>query len=137
MTENSEGTGKFYKSEALGISSTDLEIADGTTFLKRKLKVEEIQVQKTSLTDLLDHLGIEKIDLLSLDIEGHELEALKGMDLERFSPDLIVAECHGIRDQVMEYLNKNGYHQIQRYMPFEEWALYCSRKKESATVSGN
>jgi FkbM family methyltransferase len=39
---------------------------------------EEIFVEKTTVDDFVDREGVEKIDLLKMDIEGHELSALKG-----------------------------------------------------------
>jgi FkbM family methyltransferase len=135
VTENSDGTGTFYKSEELGISSTDQKKADGR-YYSASLKTEKIQVPKITLNDLLDREGIEKIDLLSMDIEGNELEALAGLDLERFSPALIVTESFGIKDEVLKYLVQHGYQQIKRYEPFDEVNMYFCRKHEPLAVPG-
>jgi len=134
VTRNSEGNGTFYKSKELGISSTDRKKASGKYF-QTQLETKEIQVPKISLNDLLDREGIKKIDLISLDIEGHELEALKGLNLDRFSPDLIVTETFGIKEAVTKYLNQQGYQQIQRYVPFDKVNLYFSRKQNPAIPS--
>jgi FkbM family methyltransferase len=136
VTENSAGSGRFYKSERMGLSSTNQNMADGFEEDPRgRAKTEEIQVKKISLTDLLDQEEIKKIDLLLLDIEGHELKALAGIDLERFSPELIVSEVFG-NDKVTKYLNKHGYQQIQRYVPMDEVnTYYCRKQKHVATPS--
>jgi FkbM family methyltransferase len=137
VTENSEGSGRFYKSERIGLSSTDQNRADGFDEDPRgKAKTEEIQVQKISLTDLFDREGIKKIDLLALDIEGHELSALAGLDLERFSPELIVAEAYGFEDELTEYLNKHGYQKI-KHEPFDKGNTYYRRKQEPVTTPSN
>lgn len=137
VTKNSEGSGKFYKSERIGFSSTKLEVADGTEFVGGGVKTEEIQVPKVCLNDLFDREGIKKIDLLSIDIEGHELEALLGLDLERFSPELIVAESFKVEDEVTKYLNKYGYQKIQRYAPFDKFNTYYCRKQEPVATPSN
>jgi FkbM family methyltransferase len=135
VSESSEGSRKFYKSESLGISSTDKNIASGLYF-QAELGTKEIHVPKTSLNDLLDREGIKKIDLLSIDIEGHELEALVGLDLERFSPELIVTEAMGIKDEVKKHLSQHGYQLIQRYLPFDEVNIYFCRKQETKATPG-
>jgi len=140
VTENSEGSGRFYKSEITGISSVDSTFADGSQFpnLKdRKVKVEEIQVPKISLNDLFDREGIKKIDLISIDIEGHELEALKGLDLERFSPELVVIESWDSGEKLTKHFNKHGYQLIQRYAPHDPLNLYFARNKQPAAAPGN
>ncbi len=72
--------------------------------------------------------GIEKIDLLSMDIEGHEPEALAGFDIERFQPELVVIE--GKKGEVSRYFRRHGYRQIQRYVPFDDINRYFQRKRK-------
>jgi hypothetical protein len=67
----------------------------------------------TTLDNLCDGLGIEQIDLISLDVEGGEYDALRSLDLRRFMPQVIVSEfdTDGIgKDwRVRDYLLANGY----------------------------
>lgn len=53
---------------------------------------EEQHVKKARLSTLLDANQITEIDILSLDIEGYEVEALKGLDLSRHRPQVMVIE---------------------------------------------
>ena len=53
---------------------------------------EEQQVKKVRLSTLLDTYQISEIDILSLDIEGYEVEAMKGLDLSRHRPKVMVIE---------------------------------------------
>ena len=87
----------------------------------------EIEVAVTTLDDLLDREGVEKIDLISMDIEGHELKALAGLDIERFQPELLVIEGHS--PMVSIFFAKHGYEQIQRYIPFDHVNRYFRRKQ--------
>ena len=42
---------------------------------------------------MLDRHGVSNIDLLSLDLEGYEPSALRGLDLRRHTPKFIVIEA--------------------------------------------
>lgn len=124
VTDHSSDEGVFYKSQSLGLSSADRERADGQHF-GGTLEVEEISVPSISLNDLLDREGVTKVDLLAMDIEGHELTALHGFDIERFRPDLVVTE--GRRPDVTAYFAAHGYQVIERYLPFDTVNEYYAR----------
>jgi Methyltransferase FkbM domain len=51
-----------------------------------------VRTRIRALSNLLDELGIERVDFFSLDVEGFELEVLKGLDLRRHRPKLILIE---------------------------------------------
>ena len=61
-----------------------------------------------TLAGLMDKHGIQKVDLLSLDLEGFELEALKGASLEDGRIKNIVIEARNIL-MVSEYLQTYNY----------------------------
>ena len=52
----------------------------------QSLTTYRIDVPGRSLSALLDQHGIERVDLLSLDVEGFERQALEGLDLARHRP---------------------------------------------------
>jgi FkbM family methyltransferase len=54
----------------------------------------EVKVRGRTLSELLDEAAAPEVDFLSLDIEGYEMEALRGLDLERHRPRLILVEAH-------------------------------------------
>jgi FkbM family methyltransferase len=54
-------------------------------------------VPARALSDLLDELGAPEVDLLSLDVEGYEPEALRGLDLARHAPRWILVEMHDLQ----------------------------------------
>jgi FkbM family methyltransferase len=66
------------------------------------------------------------IDLLSIDVEGHEVEVLRGLDLVRWQPLLILVEDHVGSLATHRYLTRNGYRLIRRlghngwYVPASE-----------------
>ena len=51
-----------------------------------------VEVPARTLTQVLDDAGVASLDLLVLDIEGHELEALRGLDLARIRVEHLVIE---------------------------------------------
>jgi FkbM family methyltransferase len=53
----------------------------------------DFTVRCRTLSSLLDHHAIAYVDLLSLDVEGFEVEALKGLDLDRHAPAHILVEA--------------------------------------------
>lgn len=56
----------------------------------------EVEVPARTLSSILDEHDAPEIDLLSLDVEGFEPEALRGLDLDRHAPRWIVVEVHDL-----------------------------------------
>jgi len=54
---------------------------------------EPCSVPLRTLSSVLDEYGVTDVDVLSLDIEGAELDALRGIDFSRHRPRLLVVEC--------------------------------------------
>ena len=54
----------------------------------------DLDVQARTLSSLLDEIDAPEVDLLSLDVEGFEVPALQGLDLERHAPRYVVVEIH-------------------------------------------
>ena len=67
-------------------------------------------VRVTTLTKALDDQGITGFDCLCVDTEGEDLNVLRGLDLCRFRPSLIVVE-HGTehRRDLRSLLSQYGY----------------------------
>ena len=56
-----------------------------------------------------------KFDFLSIDVEGHEIEVLRGFDIARWRPRLILLEDHVADLSRHRYLTAAGYRIIRRY----------------------
>lgn len=54
-------------------------------------RIQHVQVR--TLTSILDEVSPSAIDLLSLDVEGYEIEVLKGLDFNRWRPRYMLIEC--------------------------------------------
>jgi FkbM family methyltransferase len=82
------------------------------------------KVQVVTLDDILTAAGRPSIDLLSLDVEGTELDVLEGFDLPAYRPKLILMEdkCQSLRKH--RYLSRAGYRLIKR-TGFNNWYIPC------------
>ncbi|MEJ7645121.1 MAG: FkbM family methyltransferase [Chryseolinea sp.] len=72
---------------------------------------EEQKVSVRKLTTVFMEQGVTEIDFLSLDIEGFEIFALKGLDLKKFRPKVFVIEYKNDeqRQQIENMLTPHGY----------------------------
>ncbi len=59
----------------------------------------EVSVPARTLTEILDEVSAPPIDLMVLDLEGNELEALRGLDLDRLAPEHLLLEALEPREQ--------------------------------------
>jgi FkbM family methyltransferase len=131
VTDQSGVEQTFFKSPNPGLSSTDKSMASGNVF-GDVLEPEEVKIETITLDDLLDREGVERIDLLSMDIEGHEPAALAGFDIERFQPELVVVERKVVestntKDDVQRYFERHGYELVQKYDRFDPVNRYFRR----------
>jgi len=71
-------------------------------------------VSVRTLDSILDEARVTTVDFLSIDIEGHELPALLGLDFERFSPGLILIEDRVHDLSRHRFLKNKGYRLVDR-----------------------
>ena len=74
----------------------------------------EINVPARTLNSILEEVKANEIDLLSIDVEGAELEVLKGLDIKKYQPKLILLEDKHLYLSKHRYLKSHGYHLIKR-----------------------
>ena len=75
-----------------GMLSHTSENAPAVRELRRPLPSRRVSVPRATLDALLaDHAG--PIDLVSLDVEGAEERVLRGFDVARFKPRVMIVEC--------------------------------------------
>jgi FkbM family methyltransferase len=94
--------------------------------------LKEIEVRTITLNTLLDMLVIDKIDFLSIDIDGGEIGALKGFDIQRYKPELCAVEAV-MPELVKEYFAANGYELIEKYLKVDKVNLYFRPKPSGKT----
>lgn len=69
-----------------------------------------IQVQAYTVTELCQEHGITHVDFISLDVEGSELDVLKGIDFDKIHVNVLTIE-NNYRDdgRVREYMTEQGF----------------------------
>jgi FkbM family methyltransferase len=72
------------------------------------------EVDVTTIDNVLAQAGIQRIDFLSIDIEGAEIEALQGFSFDRYRPRLIIIEDHVHDLKIHRYLASKRYKLFDR-----------------------
>ena len=76
--------------------------------LRQKAKVKKIiDINTVTLNQLLIKNKIKKIDFLTIDVEGHEMSVLKGFNIKKFSPSLVVIEFLDLKMKKFEFYNNS------------------------------
>lgn len=102
---------EFNKSEVNTINSEQAIVWN--KYWKQK---SQHSVQTVMLGDIISrYMPDSDIDVLLLDVEGHELPVLKGVDLAKLRPKIIVSEVHDLdfqnaeENSIVNYLIQQGY----------------------------
>lgn len=69
----------------------------------------DLHVPTISLDYAFEIHGIRAVDLISLDVDGTELDVLHGMDFDRWQPRLIILEYNHALREINEHLAHYGY----------------------------
>jgi FkbM family methyltransferase len=94
-----------------------------------EFEAKEIQVPTITLDELLEANSVSQIDFLSMDIEGSEIPALRGFDLERFAPALVCIEvAQANRAEALAYFERRGYVRIEKYLAHDRVNWYFKPK---------
>jgi FkbM family methyltransferase len=77
--------------------------------------IKNIDVVCKTLDSILEENEVHPdFDFISIDIEGHEMEMLKGFDIFKWHPKLILMEDHVLSHQKHNYIVSRGYKIILR-----------------------
>jgi methyltransferase FkbM-like protein len=84
-------------------------------FVAGMRKEEIIEVPVRTLDDILTEAKAPiPIDLLSIDVESHEIEVLNGLTLTRWQPRLILIEDLAFNTRLHRLLQSRGYKWVRR-----------------------
>ncbi len=75
----------------------------------RDVYTRQIEVQVVPLHDLLLKHGFQTLDLVSIDVEGSEVEVLDGLGLDHWRPNAVIAELLNDGANVIAHLAAHGY----------------------------
>jgi FkbM family methyltransferase len=101
---------KFYGGDVTYESFSSLKVTDEYRALNPSITSTTIKVNLRRLDTILrDHApDVGKVDLLSIDVEGWELQVLEGFSLEKFRP-IVVVENLMRSAKYVSYMEKRGY----------------------------
>lgn len=89
-------------------------------------ETKDIKVKAVTLNTILENEGVKKVDFLSIDVEGTELDVLKGFDLGKYSPELIIVEDRLVFLSKHIYMKNFGY-KLFRRTGFNNWYVKSDR----------
>jgi len=104
----------FYNKKTFANNTFNIDFAK--SFLKKdEIKKDKVEVK--TLKFIMENYSTEKeIDLLDIDVEGFDLNVLKGMDFEKYTIDLIMIEVHHydnktkkIANEILNFLTKKNF----------------------------
>jgi FkbM family methyltransferase len=107
-----EGAERAHGVSSLGVDEHAANRISGFGFVARPL-----QVLTRRLDDMLEEAGITRSpDFVTIDVEGHELEVLKGFSIEKWKPLIIITEDNSQFEDntVSHYLRGFGYEPFRR-----------------------
>ncbi|MFQ5544537.1 MAG: FkbM family methyltransferase [Acidiferrobacterales bacterium] len=104
-----KGPAKFYVAE--GLSRSTLE--QNTVSLNVSFSRTEI-VDLRTLSDILEEVHPPNVDFISIDVEGLQLNVLRGLNMQKHRPGLLLVEDHLHNLQTHRYLTARNYHLVKR-----------------------
>lgn len=93
---------------------------------------ESVRVAMKTLDQVLEEANAKEIDFISLDVEGMEVDVLRGFDLARWQPRLLLIEDFFVNHDKHRCLKSLGYKLIRR-TSYNNW--YVSRNTAASLLS--
>lgn len=108
-----DGTGKigvpvpdYFRPSSFG--SLEIKRNPNTEFIGQDIDYDSLQ--ETSMTSI-DALDLDRLDFLKIDIEGMEMEALRGAthSIKKFFPQMMIEKIKSDEHEIKEFLLACGY----------------------------
>ena len=118
------GNVSFESFSSLGIHdkfAADLE----TTKVKTDVRTIQVNVRRLDTILAEHHPPITSVDLLAVDVEGWELSVMRGFDVDRFRPRVVILENLFKSAEYRRAMRQRGYTRWKRPKPNE----ICIRRK--------
>lgn len=102
------------------VGEADFYVAEDRSALVPNLKTTNVdyigltRVTVVTTDSILEEVGVRKIDFLSIDTEGNELNVLKGFNIRKYDPSLILLEDSVFTLNVHHFMRSKGYRPIRR-----------------------
>jgi len=85
--------------------------------------VGKVRVPVLTLNEVLATANVTRVDFVSIDVEGYQLEVLRGFNLAAYRPALLLVEDRFRNLQTHLYLCHHGYRLIRRSGGLNSWYI--------------
>ena len=105
VSNNEEVKELYYYHNRSAINTLSKDLVDSRSTKPKKI----IKEKSTTLNKIIENspFNKEKINLLSIDIENHEYEALKEFNFSKYRIDVIIMECIDLSQKKLEMYNQS------------------------------
>ncbi len=111
------------------MNTVDPKFKDYTIKSVNKLP-EKKSIKQITLNKIISDYNVSKIDYLNIDVEGYEMEVLKGFNIKSMMPTLISIEIHDSacppeKNEIYKFFIKNKFSLVSIY----GWTYFFESKK--------
>lgn len=87
-------------------------------------QVKQITVPQRTLNTIIENEipDLKKIDIISIDIEGGELNCLYGLDIKKYNPSVLVIENVNNNANIKNYLKSFGY-TLDKHISYNQYYI--------------
>lgn len=117
----------------LFVPDNDLVASTSKAFIAKEGFTDStpMEVNTTTLDDVLTRAGLERLDFLSIDVELHEPQVLRGFSIDRWQPRLICIEAHPeVRQEILDYFRVHEYSVVGKYLRADTTNLWFTRSSK-------
>jgi FkbM family methyltransferase len=89
--------------------------------------ISRVTVPAKTLDEVLEESGLQTIDFMTIDVEGHEFEVLQGLSLGKWRPRIVILErnTHFPDRRIMRCMHTAGY-LLERTTGVNDWFILAS-----------
>lgn len=136
-----DGTATLHLAEgaenAHALSSISTDAATRRIVRRHGFDTRPVDVATRRLDGILEDAGFSEIDFITIDVEGHELSALRGFSLDRWRPTILIVEDNGLFGDkpVQRHLKSQGLVRFHR-TGVNDWYTHRSNAALAARGRG-
>ena len=96
------------------LDKEEIQINDGLRVQKIH-KSYEVEVECITLSEVINKSSFNNFDFMSIDVEGHEFQVLRGLDLEKHAPSYLLVETWDHeKKEIINYLD--SHYRVEDYL---------------------
>lgn len=98
--------------------------------LQGEIGIQRIKVPAKTLDAILTECQAERIDFITVDVEGDEWGVLAGLSVGKWRPQLIIVErSTTVPDRrIMSYMHSNGYRYLRTTGSINDWFILSAKR---------